>query len=98
MAQKWDFPPILIFGPVFPLLRLGPISGPILFPILGGRPKTYFLAGRLGRKTGGKNNSVPSQHKFSTGRKLDSQELFEFSVKRCITGKTLAGNSPILSY
>ena len=39
------------FGLFFPIFWAGPISGPISFPILGRRPKTYFLAGRLGRNT-----------------------------------------------
>ena len=38
-----------MWGYFFPIFRAGPISGPISFPILGRRPKTYFLAGRLGR-------------------------------------------------
>ena len=35
---------------VLPIVIPGPISGPIRFPILGRRPETYFLAGRLDRK------------------------------------------------
>ena len=40
-----------IFGLFFSFFRAGPISKPISFPVLGRRPKTYFLAGRRGRNS-----------------------------------------------
>ena len=49
----WGYFPLFpISGPIcFPIVILGPISGPSWFPILARRPETYFLAGRLDRKS-----------------------------------------------
>ena len=51
-SPKIGFSPDFLFlGFFFPIFIPGPISGPIWFPIWGRRPETYFLAGRLDRKS-----------------------------------------------
>ena len=46
-SPELGFSPDFQFWLFFPIVIPGPISGPVWFPILGRRPETYFLAGRL---------------------------------------------------
>ena len=76
-----------IFELSFPIFRAGPISGPISFPILGRRPKTYFLAGRLGRNSKGYfslENSFPFPSEwtvFPRNEGLGKKELLRLEGK-----------------
>ena len=66
-APKIGFSPDFLFlSYFFPIFSPGPISGPIWFPILGRRSETYFLAGRLDRKSEGPFHNAPVT-KFDIG-------------------------------
>ena len=84
------FPLFTISRPIcFPIFILGPISGAIWFPILGRRPETYFLAGRLDRNPGTKK--VPT-----VGKKIRSAFRFWFDSCSILSCFLPCGSTPLL--